>query len=328
MTIHDQSLASGGNVSATDHDAAEGGAAEGAQSAAVERQRKPLFSIGHTIKPPVIMSFSRQLSSFLEAGIPLLDALEIVEQQAESPQMRAVVADIGSSIHRGTGFAEAVDAHADVFPSYYRAMLKSAEYTGDLDQVLNQLATYMERDIAARRQVKSALTYPILVLVIAVAAMIVMSVFVLPKFSGLYRGLGARLPLPTRMLMGFTDFMATSWPMIIVAILLVVGGLGVVIGGDRGKRRRDALAMKLPLIGNLYSLISLERFCRVSVVAVAGRRAAARSDRTVGGQHEQLDLPVADGQRARDPGARRRVVRADGRDRALPDRRPPDDPSR
>ncbi len=217
------------------------------------------------------MSFSRQLSSFLEAGIPLLDALEIVEQQAESPQMRAVVADIGSSIHRGTGFAEAVDAHADVFPSYYRAMLKSAEYTGDLDQVLDQLATYMERDIAARRQVKSALTYPVLVLVIAVAAMIVMSVFVLPKFSGLYRGLGARLPLPTRMLMGFTDFMATSWPKVVVAIVVVVGTLGVIIGGDRGKRRRDALAMKLPLVGNLYSLISLERFCRVlSSLSLAG----------------------------------------------------------
>ncbi len=166
MTIHDHFIAGGAiNDPTIDHDVAGAVSPGPDQPASVERTRKPLFSIGHTIKPDVIMAFSRQLSSFLEAGIPLLDALEIVEQQADSTQMRAVVADIGASIHRGTGFAEAVDAHPDVFPSYYRAMLKSAEYTGDLDQVLNQLATYLERDIAARRQVKSALTYPILVLV-------------------------------------------------------------------------------------------------------------------------------------------------------------------
>ena len=301
---------------------------EADQPAPVERKRKQLFSIGQTIKPPVVMAFSRQLSSFLEAGIPVLDALAIVEEQADSAQMRAVIADVRSSIHRGTGFAEAVNAHPEVFPAYYRAMLASAEYTGDLDQVLSQLATYMERDIAARRQVKSALTYPVLVLVIAVAAMIVMSVFVLPKFSGLYRGLGAQLPLPTRMLMGFTDFMTTSWPMILLTILAVVGGLGLVFGGARGKGRRDVVAMRLPLIGNLYSLISLERFCRVFVLALPGRRPTSGSDRAVGGQHEQLDLPVADGRRARDAGARRRAVRADGRDGSLPDRGPSDDPGR
>ena len=262
--------ASSGTMTA-EHPVTEAAESAGNKPASAERVRKPLFSIGHTIKPPVVMAFSRQLSSFLEAGIPVLDALEIVEQQAESPQMRAVVADVASSIHRGTGFAEAVDAHPDVFPSYYRAMLKSAEYTGDLDQVLSQLATYMERDIAARRQVKSALSYPVIVLVIAVAAMIVMSVFVLPKFSGLYRGLGARLPLPTRMLMGFTDFMTTSWPMVLLAIVFGAGALGLIIGGARGKGRRDALAMRLPLIGNLYSLISLERFCRVlSSLSLAG----------------------------------------------------------
>jgi type IV pilus assembly protein PilC len=244
----------------------------GADKAATgKRVRKPMFSIGKSIKPAVVMAFSRQLSSFLEAGIPVLDALEIVEQQAETPQMRAVIADVAASIHRGTGFAEAVNTHPDVFPSYYRAMLKAAEYTGDLDQVLSQLATYMERDIAARRQVKSALTYPVLVLMIAVVAMIVMSVFVLPKFSGLYRGLGAQLPLPTRMLMGFTDFITTSWPFILFGIMLIVGVLGLIIGGSRGKGRRDVIAMKMPLIGNLYSLISLERFCRVlSSLSMAG----------------------------------------------------------
>ena len=238
--------------------------AEGAKRAApAEKKPRQLFSIGKSIKPDDVMSFSRQLSSFLEAGIPVLDALEIVAQQTDIALMRTVITDIRDSIHRGTSFSAAVDAHPEVFPAFYRAMLTSAEYTGDLDAVLSQLAEYLERDIAARRQVKSALTYPIIVLVVAFAAVIVMSVFVLPKFTGLYRSLGATLPLPTRMLIGFTDFMSSYLFVVLGVIALILVALFAVIGGQRGKPRRDALAMKLPLIGNLFLLISLERFCRV-----------------------------------------------------------------
>jgi type IV pilus assembly protein PilC len=231
--------------------------------AGLPKARKQLFSIGRTVKPEVVMAFSRQLSSFLEAGISVLDALEIVATQTGSTPMRNVIIEIRDSIHRGTSFAAAVDVHPEVFPAFYRAMLASAEYTGNLDGVLAQLSEYLERDIAAKRQVKSALTYPVIVLVIAFAAMIVMSVFVLPKFTGLYRSLGATLPLPTRMLMAFTDFMGRYWLMVLAVVAVVVLLFLAVVGGVRGKRRRDVLAMKLPLIGNLFHLISLERFCRV-----------------------------------------------------------------
>ena len=238
---------------------------------AVEKVKKPLFSIGKTIKPEVVMAFSRQLSSFLEAGIPVLDALAIVAQQTGSAAMRGVITDVRDSIHRGTSFSAAVDAHPEVFPAFYRAMLASAEYTGNLDAVLSQLSEYLERDIAAKRQVKSALTYPIVVLVIAFIAVIVMSVFVLPKFTGLYKSLGARLPLPTRMLIGFTNFMTSYWPFVIGGAALVVGLFFAIVGGKRGKARRDTLAMRLPVIGNLFHLISLERFCRVlSSLSTAG----------------------------------------------------------
>jgi type IV pilus assembly protein PilC len=232
-------------------------------SADLVKTKKPLFSIGKSIKAEVVMAFSRQLSSFLEAGISVLDGLEIVAQQTASPQMRIVINDVRASIQRGTSFAAAIDAHPDVFPAFYRAMLTSAEYTGDLDSVLQQLSEYLERDIAAKRQVKSALTYPIIVLVVAFAAMIVMSVFVLPKFTGLYSSLGAQLPLPTRMLIGFTNFMTSYWLLVIGVIAVFIIVAAAILGGARGKSRRDSLAMKLPVIGNLFQLISLERFCRV-----------------------------------------------------------------
>ena len=249
----------------------DGDQADAAASAQPVKTKKALFSIGKNIKSDVVMAFSRQLSSFLEAGIPVLDALEIVAQQTASPPMRIVINDVRSSIHRGTSFATAVDAHPEVFPAFYRAMLTSAEYTGNLDEVLSQLSEYLERDIAAKRQVKSALTYPIVVLVVAFAAVIVMSVFVLPKFTGLYVSLGAKLPLPTRMLIAFTKFMTSYWLLVLGVIALGLGVAVVIIGGKRGKSRRDALTMKLPVIGNLFQLISLERFCRVlSSLSTAG----------------------------------------------------------
>lgn len=234
---------------------------------------KPWYSrsYGKPVKAEAVMAFSRQLASFMEAGISILEALEIVAEETSSDEMRAVIHEIRDTVRRGASFADAVGRHTKVFPTYYRAMVVSAEFTGRLDQVMNQLATYMERDITAKRQIRSALTYPVMVLVVAAIAMVVMAVFVLPKFSGLYRSLGAKLPLPTRLLLGFTDFMGTYW-------LLVIGGFGLlgllamlVIGGQRNKVRRDRLTMRLPVIGNLFHLISIERFCRVlSALATAG----------------------------------------------------------
>ncbi|HEY0519759.1 MAG TPA: type II secretion system F family protein [Ilumatobacteraceae bacterium] len=262
MTMHYEPL--GADDDAPSRQINEDDAATDAVNPVVaEKVSKPLFSIGKTIKPDVVMAFSRQLSSFLEAGITILDALQIVAQQTGSSPMRAVIMDVRDSILRGTSFATAIDAHPHVFPAFYRAMLTSAEYTGNLDVVLAHLSGYLERDIAAKRQVKSALTYPTVVLVVAFVAVIVMSVYVLPKFTGLYKSLGAQLPLPTRMLIGFTNFMSSYWLFVIGAMVVTVVAVSVALGGARGKGRRDLFAMKLPVIGNLFLLISLERFCRV-----------------------------------------------------------------
>jgi type IV pilus assembly protein PilC len=223
------------------------------------------------VKADVLMAFSRSVASFLEAGISVFEALEIVGEETASPVMRKRIGEMRAAIERGSSFADAVAAHPDVFPSHYRAMVRSAEFTGRLDEVLFQLAVYLERDLEARKSVKSALTYPVLVLVVATAAMVVMAVFVLPKFSGMYRSLGAQLPLPTRMLLGVTDLLTGSWPLIVAAVGSVVLAAWAVIGGNHGKRRRDRLAMRLPVVGPLFHLISIERFCRVlSALAKAG----------------------------------------------------------
>jgi type IV pilus assembly protein PilC len=177
--------------------------------------------------------------------------------------MRKVIEEIRSSILRGASFADAVDAHPDVFPNYYRAMVRSAEYTGNIDVILTRLTGYLDRDINARKEVKSALTYPVFVLCLAFVAIGAMSIFVLPKFKDMYASLGADLPLPTRMLLSFTDFTTTKWPLILIGFAGTIVLTLLVFGGNRNKARRDRLLRHVPVLGNLFDLIALERFCRV-----------------------------------------------------------------
>jgi type IV pilus assembly protein PilC len=223
------------------------------------------FSVGSKrhVSPETVMAFSRQLASFLEAGISVLEALEIVGEESAQPGMQRVIEAMIQTIQRGGSFTDATAEHPDVFPAYYRAMVRSAEFTGRLDEVLDQLAVYLDRDLNARRQVKSALAYPSFVFLVAVVGMIVMSIFVLPKFNAMYAGLGAELPLPTRLLMNSTGFITGGWMYLVGGAALFGLIAAALIGGARGKSRRDRFVMRLPVLGELYHLISIERFCRV-----------------------------------------------------------------
>jgi type IV pilus assembly protein PilC len=221
------------------------------------------FVIGRAVKAEDVMNFSRQAASFLRAGVPILDSLSIVAEESTSKKMAEVLSEVQRKLRGGSSFGDAIAEYTNVFPGYYIAVVRAAELTGQLDDAMDQLSGYIERDLNARRQVKSALTYPTIVMVMAIVAVTVMSTWVLPKFKSFYASLGAHLPLPTRMLLGFTDFMGTWWPVIVgVLVALVVIGVAV-IGGKHGKARRDALLLKLPAIGELMHLIAIERFCRV-----------------------------------------------------------------
>ena len=229
------------------------------------------FSIGKAVKPEIVMNFSRQAASFLQAGIPILEALSIISEESTSKKMTEVLAEISHRLRSGVGFGAAVAEHPKVFPGYFIQMVHSAELTGRLPEVLDQLAGYIERDVEARRQVKSALTYPTFVLGLAAVAVVVIGAFVLPKFEGLYSSLGAKLPLPTRMLLGFTHFMQSSWYLVIAFFIAAGAALFLALGGEKGKIRRDALSLKLPALGPLFRLIAVERFCRVlAALASAG----------------------------------------------------------
>ena len=235
-----------------------------------EEAKTPWYKADVTrpVKLEEIMNFSRQASSFLRAGIPILDALAVVGEENASKKMQEVIADVQRRLRSGSSFGDAIAQHPTVFPGYYIAVTRAAELTGRLDLALEQLSEYLEREVAARKQLKSALTYPSIVFVMAIGAMIVMAVWVLPKFRDLYTSLHAKLPLPTRMLLGFTNVMTNWWWLILVVVALIVAtGFGL-FGGRHGKPRRDATLLRLPAIGKLVSLIAVERFCRVLATLV------------------------------------------------------------
>ena len=229
---------------------------------------KAEFYVGRAVKGEEVMNFSRQAAAFLRAGVPVLDALAVVGEENASKKMQEVLADIQVRLRSGSSFGDAVAQHPKVFPGYYIAVVRAAELTGRLDDALEQLSEYLEREVEAKKEIKSQLTYPIVVFILAIVAVIIMSVFVLPKFTQFYKSLNAHLPLPTRMLLGFTNFMSSYWWVLLVAGVLV-GLVGfAVVGGKHGKMRRDALILRLPVVGPVFNLIAIERFCRVLAALV------------------------------------------------------------
>lgn len=210
-----------------------------------------------------LMHFSRQLAVFIRAGIPILDALEAILEEMSNKVFRAVVEDILARLQAGATLAHAANQHPDVFPPYYLGILHSAELTGRLDTVLVQLSDDIERDVEARQKIKSALTYPAVIAAMSVVVVIILVGFVLPKFEAFFANLNAKLPLPTRILLSGGHLLTTNWYYFVGGFLGICLILAAFLRRERGRRLRDQLLLKLPVIGDLAQHVLLERFCRI-----------------------------------------------------------------
>jgi type IV pilus assembly protein PilC len=215
------------------------------------------------IKRVDLMHLSRQLAAFLRAGIPILDALNTLAAESDKPAVRSVLTQMGEDLRAGSTMADAVDRHARDFPPFFRGILRSAELTGRLDVVLDQLSVYLERDVEARRKIKSALTYPAIVAVLAVGAVVVLSVFVLPKFQDFFTSLDAQLPLATRMLLATTHFLARWWWLIVTILGATIAVVLVAVRTPPGRLAWHRLLLALPVLGVTVRFALIERFTRV-----------------------------------------------------------------
>src|SRR4051812_22538572 len=173
------------------------------------------------VKRKDLMHFSRQMAVFIKAGIPILDAIDGITEEMGNKKFREILLDMRERLAAGGTFSDAAAAHPDAFPVFYIGVLRTAELSGTLDTVLNQLADYIERDMEARRKLLAAMTYPLVVMGVAVVVVIVLVVFVLPRFRTFFHDLDAKLPLPTRMLLAVTDAFTNYW-FVFVAIIAVM----------------------------------------------------------------------------------------------------------
>lgn len=229
-------------------------------------EKKHLWGLELTkkkVKKKDLMHFSRQLAVFVRAGIPILEGLETISEETGSKALRIALEDIAESLRGGARFADAAASHPEAFPVFYISVLRSAELTGHLDLVLDQLADYIDRELEAKSKVMSALFYPAIVAIMAVVTVFVLTIFVLPRFEVFFESLDAKLPLATRILLGISAFVGQWWWAMIAGFALFLSGA---IGARRTTRGRvfyDRLLLKLPGLGGVLQHAILERFCRI-----------------------------------------------------------------
>jgi type IV pilus assembly protein PilC len=215
------------------------------------------------VKRKEIMHFSRQMGVFMKAGIPIMEALEVIETETTDKLMKKVILEMIDDLRAGDTFTAAAAAHPEAFPNFYVGILESAELTGNLDTVLNQLADYIERDVEARSTLTSALIYPAVVAFMSVGVVVVLATFVMPRFVVFFNSLHAKLPLPTRMLLSGSSFFSHHSLEIVGFVLLVVFGFVFMRRSVKGRAILDGIILKLPVLGLLVQAAVLERVCRV-----------------------------------------------------------------
>lgn len=231
-----------------------------------QRPRRRLSEIELTkkrIKPQEIANLSRQLSAFLRAGIPIIRALDTIAHESTSAAIRSMLPQMSSELAAGATLSEALDAHLDHFPPYFPGIIRSAELSGNIEAVLDQLADYIDRDAETRRRVKAALMYPGILAAMSMGTVGILVGFVLPKFETFFVGFDAELPATTRFLLTLGTFMGSYGIHVLAALVAVVA---VIVGIGRtepGRLLRNRVSLRTPLIRGVIEAAVIERFCRI-----------------------------------------------------------------
>jgi len=206
--------------------------------------------------------FTSQLASLLQAGLPLVSCLEALQDQTEDQVFRIVIRDVRNDISTGTSFSAAVKKFPKAFPNLFISMVEAGEASGGLAEILGKVAGYFESSVKLAKKVKSAMTYPIAVIGLAVALVNVLLIFVIPVFAAMFADFGAKLPLPTQLLIDLSNFMKAWW------WALALGAYGIYYAVNKytstpvGRRQKDVFLVRAPIFGNLVHKIALSRFCR------------------------------------------------------------------
>ncbi|MGD9117405.1 MAG: type II secretion system F family protein [Dehalococcoidia bacterium] len=257
-----------GRLSATNEEAALNLLSYGGYQTVSLKEIVPFFNLQKMaarftrVKPREIIMFSRQLALLLESGTDIVTSLELLQSQVTNRTLQIVLGDVASDIRGGSSLSAALAKHPRAFPELYARTLAAGEQAGNLEIVLRQMADYLERSATTEKKIKNALTYPIIVAIIAFVVIAVLITFVLPAFTGLYRALGADLPATTQLLISVSEWLIDYGVFLLLGIvaLAIVGYL--YIRTPAGKYQLDKLMLTMPVIGRINLLSELSRCCR------------------------------------------------------------------
>ena len=206
--------------------------------------------------------FTRQFATMIDSGLPLVQCLEILGKQASNEYFKKVIEEVTADVEAGSTLSESLARHSNPFDNLFVHMVNAGEAGGILDTILARLATYIEKSDSLKRKVKSALTYPAVVLLVASGVTIFMLTAIIPTFANLFKDFGAELPLPTKIVMGMSNFLRSTWWLLI----LIAVGLAFLFkryyATNGGRHRIDAMTLRVPVLGDVLKKASVARFTR------------------------------------------------------------------
>jgi type IV pilus assembly protein PilC len=227
-----------------------------------EKSSAKITPASKKIKADDLVIFARQLATMVDAGIPLVQALDILHEQSESKKFNEIIGEIANDVETGSSFSEALAKHPKVFSALFINMVKAGESSGTLDDILDRIAGYMEKSNALKRKIRSALVYPEVVTAMAIIITLVLLIKVIPVFKEIFAGFGAKLPTPTLLLITFSDFLRKYFILGVVAVAVAGFILSRYIATEGGRLRFDRTMLKLPVFGSMFRKVSVSKFAR------------------------------------------------------------------
>jgi len=225
-------------------------------------ERKQIVLFKSKVKPKTLAIFTRQLATMIDAGLPLVQSLDILAEQEENPTFKEILGQVKDDVESGMTFAAALKKHPKAFNDLYTNMIVAGEEAGTLDIILNRLATFIEKAEALRRKVKSALMYPMIVTFVAIVVVGILMVFVIPTFEKMFREAGQQLPGLTQLVVDTSKFIRSHILIVIGFVIALVIAIRYIRKTDKGKKAIDSLLLKLPIFGILLRKVAVARFTR------------------------------------------------------------------
>ncbi len=226
---------------------------------------------GPKIQPYDVMLFTRQFSTMIDAGLPIVQSLDILAEQTENKPLKKTIRDVRRDVSGGTTLADALEKHPKVFDDLYVNMVRAGEAGGVLNTILNRIALFIEKANRLKKKVKGAMIYPATIVVVAIGVVSILLIFVIPVFAELYGSMGRALPAPTQITINISNFFRAYFVHVVVIIALIVVGIKMYYKTAKGRMVIDGILLKMPILGDLLRKVAVARFSQnMSLLLASG----------------------------------------------------------